>query len=303
LLTRKSEIVFIGAGKVAHTLIPLLIEKKYAVKAVVSSNKKTLALLVKKYKISFTSTSISEVPEGTQIIFLTVPDNQISIVAKKLSSLNLDFRNTLFIHTSGSENTLALNSLERKGGMTASFHIMQTFPSLKLTEIKNSFAAIETKNKSAEKFLFALADNLKLNAFKMNEESKVYYHLAGVFASNFLNANLYASEELLQKTGLNKKDYFNLFEPIVYQTITNIKNNGVDSSLSGPVERGDYQTVKKHLGAIKKLKGKSRFLFLQSYVSQSLILLEVIKMKNGELSSNHKKLKKVLGEGLKNINS
>ncbi len=259
--------------------------------------------MLKRYKINFTSTSISEVPEGSQIIFLTVPDNQISIVAKKLSSLKLDFRNSLFIHTSGSENTLALNSLERKGGMTASFHIMQTFPSLKKSEIKNSFTAIETKNKSAEKFLFALANNLKLNAFKMNEASKVYYHLAGVFASNFLNANLYSSEELLQKTGLNKKDYFNLFEPIVYQTLTNIKNNGVDNSLSGPVERGDYLTVKKHLGAIKKLKGKSRFLFLQSYVSQSLILLELIKMKNRGLSSNHKKLKKILGDELKNINS
>ncbi len=272
-------------------------------KAVISSNKKTLALLAKRYKISFTSTSISEVPKETQIIFLTVPDNRISVVAKKISSLKLDFRNSLFIHTSGSENTFALNSLERKGGMTASFHIMQTFPSLKKAEIKNSFTAIETKNKSAEKFLFALAENLKLNAFRMNEESKVYYHLAGVFASNFLNANLYSSEELLEKTGLNKKDYFNLFEPIVHQTIANIKNNGVGNSLSGPVERGDFLTVKKHLSAIKKLKGKKRILLIQSYISQSLILLEVIKQRDGQLSSNHKKLKKVLGEELKNINS
>jgi predicted short-subunit dehydrogenase-like oxidoreductase (DUF2520 family) len=302
LFTKKSEIVFIGAGKVAHTLIPLLIEKKYLVKGVVSRNIKSAVFLARENKISFYSDKISEVPVSSRIFFITAPDNEISLVAKRLSSLNLQFKDSLFIHTSGSESSFILKLIERKGGITASFHIMQTFPSLKKTEIKNSFAAIETNNAAAEKYLFSIAKLLGLNAIKLSKENKVYYHLAGVFAANFLNANFFSSEELLFQTGMNKKKYFKLFEPIVATTLSNIKKTGVKNSLSGPVKRGDYLTIKKHIAALKKLKSGNEKLLLYSYIYQSLILLGLIKKRKNKLSPAHRELKRILENELKNLN-
>jgi predicted short-subunit dehydrogenase-like oxidoreductase (DUF2520 family) len=298
LFNRKSEIVFIGAGKVAHTLVPLLIEKKYSVKGIISKNLNSAKSLAGKYKIKFYSDNISDVPYNSKMVFITVPDNQVSLVAKKLSHLILDFKNSLFVHTSGSEGSEALKSIKQKGGRTASFHIMQTFPSLKRNVIKNSFAAVETNDKSAESFLLSFAKNLELKTFKLNSESKVYYHLAGVFTANFLNANFFSSEKLLSKTSLNRKEYFNLFEPIVNSTLSNIKKSGVANSLSGPVQRGDYLTVKKHLAAIKKSKLKEKKIILQSYVSQSLLLLEIIKKKKGRITEEQVEVKKILDREL-----
>ena len=262
---------------------------------------KSASYLARKYKISFYSDNISEIPVSAKIFFITVPDNEIAIVAKNLTSVNSGIVGKLFIHTSGSESSDALKAVKKKGGITASFHIMQTFPSLKKADIRNSFAAIETDYEIAERFLFSLARTLGLKGFSLTKENKVYYHLAGVFAANFLNANLFSSEELLFKTGFGNTEHFRIFEPIITTTLSNIKNSGVNNSLSGPIQRGDYLTIKKHITALKKLKPSEKKLILRSYISQSLILLELIERKEKRITTPQRELKKILEAELKKI--
>jgi predicted short-subunit dehydrogenase-like oxidoreductase (DUF2520 family) len=301
LLTKKTEIVFIGAGKVAHTLVPLLIKKNYSVKGIISKSTASASSLAKKYKVEYYSSDFKKIPLRSGIFFITVPDNQILNAARNLASLKLKFDESLFVHTSGSESSLALKAIQKKGGMTASFHIMQTFPSIAQTEIKNSFAAIESKSAAAEIFLFSLARTLNLKSFKLDDTGKVFYHLAGVFAANFLNANFYSSEKLLNKLSISGRDHYYMFEPIVKATLSNIKNNGVSESLSGPVQRGDFCTVQKHIAVLKKHKQGKKRLLLHSYISQSLILVEIIKRERKQLTRDQNKLKKILEAELKNF--
>jgi predicted short-subunit dehydrogenase-like oxidoreductase (DUF2520 family) len=301
LFNKKSDIVFIGAGKVAHTLIPLLIKNDYKVKGIISRHDNSASSISRKFKLDFYSSGFNSIPLKEGIFFITVPDSQIIKVAAKMASLNLNFKKCLFVHTSGSEGSSALKTLQRKGGVAASFHIMQTFPSLKQTDIVNSFAAIETKDKTAEAFLFSLARTLKLKSFRLTEAEKVYYHIAGVFTSNFLNANFFTSGRLLKGTTLGGEQHYKLFEPIIKTTLSNIENNGVTESLSGPVQRGDYLTVQKHLSSLKKLRTANKKLYLHSYISQSLILLEIIKQKGKRLTAGQAKLKKILEAELRRI--
>lgn len=294
MFTKKSEIIFIGAGKVAHTLLPLLIEKNYSVKGLVSRNLKSAQSFAKKYHIRFCSDAITKIPKSFRIFFITVPDNAINSVAEELTDSDLQFKDCLFVHTSGSENSNALKTLAEKGGITSSFHIMQTFPSMKKVDVRNSFAAIETGSLTAEKFLFSLARILGLKGFKLSIENKIYYHLAGVFAANFLNANFFSSEKLLASAGLSSRGQYELFKPIISATLSNIRNSGIENSLSGPVERGDYLTISKHISAIKKLKSSVGKILLHSYISQSLILLEVSKKRKKKLTAGQEEVKRIL---------
>lgn len=294
MFNKKSEIVFIGAGKVAHTLIPLFVKNNFKVKGIVSRHKDSAFSPGRKYKLEFYTSNYKNIPLKEGIFFITVPDNQIVNVAASLASLNLTFKKCLFVHTSGSESSSTLKNLHRKGGSTASFHIMQTFPSLKPTDIVNSFAAVETKDKATERFLFSLARTLKMKSFRLTEEEKVFYHMAGVYTANFINANFFVSERLLDMTALSSGQHYNLFEPIIATTLSNIKKNGVAESLSGPVQRGDYLTIEKHLAQLKKLKQGERKLFLRSYISQSLVLIEIIKKKKTKLTAGQLKIKKIL---------
>lgn len=298
MLNKSSEITFIGAGNVAHTLVPLLVKKNFKVKGIVSRSIKSARSLSNKYKLEFSSESLNAIPPDVKIFFITVPDSQISIIAARLSKLRKDFTDSLFVHTSGSEGSSALKILEDKGAMTASFHIMQTFPSRKQTDIRNSFASIETRYIEAGRYLFSLGRTLDLKSFPLNEDTKVYYHMAGVFAANFINASLYSSEVLLEKTGLPDRNHFNIYEPIIKTTIANIKDNG-PSALSGPVQRGDSVTITKHLKALNKLKSGARKFLIQSYISQSMILLEIIKGKEGKLNAGQKEIKKILTAAIK----
>jgi predicted short-subunit dehydrogenase-like oxidoreductase (DUF2520 family) len=164
---------------------------------------------------------------------------------------------------------------------------MQTFPSKRCINIKGCYAAIETDNRKTEKILFAVANDTGLKPFKVGSNSKAFYHLAGVFASNFLAGNLVSAESVFKKTGNKNINFIEMISPILSATLLNIKKAGAVNALSGPVERGDIQTIKKHLSALKKdAKQTNNNSLLLSYVAQTFNLIEVAEKKHGDIYDN-----------------
>jgi predicted short-subunit dehydrogenase-like oxidoreductase (DUF2520 family) len=288
LFSSKSKIAVIGAGRVSYSLVNALVKSGFNVSTIVSRSVTSAKTLAVRLKIKNFSSDLYSLTADPKIFFLSVPDNQISKVAKEISKLNLDFENSIFIHLSGAENISVLNALKRKGAYTASFHIMQTFPDKKLFNLKNSYAAIETKNKKAESFLFTLAKRLNLHPFKISSQNKIYYHLAGVYSSNFLVANQYYVKKLFDRTNFGV-DYKKVFHPISEMTLKNVKEKDVQNAVSGPVARGDIITVKKHL---KILRNDNTL--RSNYISQSLTLLELLMKRDKKLSASQKELKNYL---------
>jgi predicted short-subunit dehydrogenase-like oxidoreductase (DUF2520 family) len=288
LFSSKSKIAVIGAGRVSYSLVNALVKSGFNVSTIVSRSVTSAKTLAVRLKIKNFSSDLYSLTADPKIFFLSVPDNQISKVAKEISKLNLDFENSIFIHLSGAENISVLDALKKKGAYTASFHIMQTFPDKKLFNLKNSYAAIETKNKKAESFLFTLAKRLNLHPFKISSQNKIYYHLAGVYSSNFLVANQYYVKKLFDRTNFGV-DYKKVFHPISEMTLKNVKEKDVQNAVSGPVARGDIITVKKHL---KILRNDNTL--RSNYISQSLTLLELLKKRDKKLSDSQKELKNYL---------
>ena len=288
MFSLKSEIAVIGAGRISYSLVNALLKSGFKVSLIISRRITSAKKLAIKFKIKNYSSDLSFLSQDIKIFFLAVPDSQIFLVAKKISKLRLDFKNSMFIHLSGAEDISALNNLKKKGAHTASFHIMQTFPERKIINLKGSYAAIETNDKKAESFLLKLAKKLGLHPFKINSHKKNAYHIAGVYSSNFLVANQYYIEKLFAgiKSGM---DYKKVFAPISEMTLKNIDRNGILNAISGPVERGDIKTVKKHLKALRN----DRILRV-NYISQSLTLLELIKKRDKKLSVVHKELRNYL---------
>jgi|SRR5690554_29231 len=292
MFSEKSEIAIIGAGKIAYSLTSALTNAGYKIACIISRNKKSAKSLADKFNIPGYSANLNSISKKIKIFFLTVPDREIKNTADILSRLEINFKNSLFIHVSGALDINELSSLKKKKANVGSFHIMQTFPSKKIVEITGSSAAIETNNKIAEEYLLNLAENLKLNPFKLNSDKKIFYHLAGVYASNFLVGNSFIAEELFSLTKPGK-DFYSVYSNTIKSTLENIRNSGSLNALSGPVERGDYETINKHIGALRK----NRKLLL-NYIVQSLNLIKVIKRRK-HLNSGQKKINKLLKDELK----
>ncbi len=294
MYSKKTNIAFIGAGKIAYSLISALKANNYNVVSVISKHNNSARKLALKFKIKFYSDKIEDIPQNVKIIFLSVPDSQIEITAKKIAELNINTKDKLFIHLSGSLNVDSLKSLSKRNAKTASFHIMQTFPNKEIAKIKDSYTAVECNDVQSFNYLMRLAENLKLKPIKLNSEAKVYYHLAGVFAANFLTGNLFNSDKIFRNTESKKVNVLEVMKPIIDSTLNNINKNGFTNSLSGPIERGDYLTVKNHIKAIKKDNS-----LLLNYLIQSINLLEIRKKKKSKLNEDHLKLNNLLNDELK----
>lgn len=293
---KKKKIAVIGAGKLAYSLTSALVNSNYSIVSVISQKISSAKSLAIKFSIPNYSNKIQNIPEDVNAFFLTVPDGEIKNVAESLSKQRRNYKDCICIHFSGVENISALQSLQKKACAVGSLHIIRPFPSKNIVDIKNFPASIETKDKRANSYLIELCRRLKLKPHKIASDEKVFHHLAAVHSSNFLVGNLFNAFSLI-----NSKN--NLSNKILKQTTQSALNNvfklNPAKALSGPIDRGDFYAIKKHVEALnKKIRGsksnKKLILLKKSYVIQSLSLLEVVKAKYGKMNKNHLKIKNFL---------
>jgi len=299
----KTKIAIIGAGRIAYSLTSALLKEGYIVDAIISKKIKSAKALAEKFGIKKYSDDINLISKSVNVFFLTVPDSEIRKTAIQLSKLKLKFSTTFFIHLSGAEDISVLIPLKVKGGKTGSLHLMQTFPSNKIVNIKNVNSAIETNDDSVCKFLLQLCNSLQLIPFRIDSKDKIYYHLAGVFASNFLAGNLFNAQKLLSLNNIDEQKYFDILSSTIHSTLQNIKKVGPAKALSGPVDRGDINTIRKHISSLKMNNSKGdyfSFLF-KNYIIQSLNLINLVEEKHGELNKSHQNIRKLLVQELNNI--
>ena len=296
----KHKIAIIGAGKLAYSFSSALVKSGYSVQSIVSRKLNSAKSLAKQFSIQQYSNSLKKIPAEVNIFFLTVPDGEIKNTAEALSKVKKDFAGCVCIHFSGVENISALKSLQRKGCSTGSLHIIRPFPSKKIVDIKNSPASVETEDKEAKLFLMKLCRKLKLKPHFISSDEKVFHHIAAVHSSNFLVGNLFNAFYLISsKNNLPK----NILRLTTQSALNNVFKLSPAKALSGPIDRGDIYTIKKHLDAlnteISKSKSNHLKLLRKNYIIQSLSLLEVVKAKYGRLSGKHLKIKKLLERELK----
>ena len=226
-------------------------------------------ILADKNNISLYSDNLNDLIKEAEIIFMALPDDKLEPVSEKLAKVSLDFQDKLFIHLSGVKSIRSLESLKKNGASTAGFHIMQTFTKDEEVLLANCYTSLESEDKNVLKILISLASALGLKYFQINPDQKIYYHLLGVFASNFMVSNFIAIEKLSGLTGLDKNFTFNFLEPLIQKTLENIKRSGASKSLSGVIARRDFESVKTHINVLQNEQE-----VLQTYLSLQLNLTE-----------------------------
>jgi len=287
----KTKIAIIGAGRIAYSLTSALLKEGYIVDVIISRKYDSAKALAEKFGVKKYSDDINLISKSVNVFFLTVLDSEIKKTAIQLSKLKLNFNTTFFMHFSGAEDIGVLGPLKLKGGKTGSLHLMQTFPSKNIVNIKNVNSAIETNDDSVYKYLLQLCSDLQLVPFRIDSKDKAYYHLAGVYASNFLAGNL--------------QKYFNILSSTIHSTLQNVKTVGPAKALSGPVDRGDIKTIRKHIASLKKKNKNSNGNYFSSlfknYIIQSLNLINLVEEKHGELNKSHQEIQKLLVRELNNV--
>jgi predicted short-subunit dehydrogenase-like oxidoreductase (DUF2520 family) len=196
-----------------------------------------------------------QVPAGEAVI-LCVPDHAIAGCARIAASRGA----TLVGHTSGATPLSALAPAADAGAELFGLHPLQSF-SAPSTSLAGSGAAIGGSTERALSFARELALDLGMEPFPIDERRRGAYHAAASIASNFLVTLEDVAEEVAAGAGLERSEARRLLGPLVRTTVERWAAVGPDGALTGPVARGDAETVAAQRGAVEEVDPELLALF------------------------------------------
>jgi predicted short-subunit dehydrogenase-like oxidoreductase (DUF2520 family) len=177
-----------------------------------------------------------ELSEDAELTLLCVPDAAISSVSRGLTP-----GHGWLAHVSGATPLAALDPHTRRFGL----HPLQTFTLARGPEqLDGAFAAVTAESDEARSRGFELARLLGLEPFELADDARPLYHAGAAIASNYLVTLQRVASELFRAAGAPPE----ALVPLMRRTI----ENGFE--LTGPIERGDWETVEAHREAIRATK-------------------------------------------------
>jgi predicted short-subunit dehydrogenase-like oxidoreductase (DUF2520 family) len=173
-------------------------------------------------------------PDG-DLVLICVPDDAIAEVASGLAV------GPWVAHVSGATSLAALEPHSRR----FSLHPLQTFTRARGPEqLDGAWGAVTAETEDARASGFRLAELLGLRAFELADAARPLYHAGAAIASNYLVTLHQVASDLFRAAGAPPEALVLLMQ----RTIEN------DFELTGPIERGDWETVESHRRAIREAR-------------------------------------------------
>jgi rfaE bifunctional protein nucleotidyltransferase chain/domain len=191
--------------------------------------------------------SLPDTPDGVDVVFIAVPDGVIKDIAETIAKQWAHAcSGIVFFHFSGLFSSDLLSGLTKYGGEVASLHPLQSIMDVAQAQqaIKKSFFTVEGSENAIEIARY-LVLSIGSKLIPIAKRDKILYHTAAVIASNYLVSLVSQATQLMEEVGLSREHLI----PLIKGTVSNFEAHG-QSALTGPVQRGDWQTVKAHLNEI-----------------------------------------------------
>ncbi|WP_449727764.1 Rossmann-like and DUF2520 domain-containing protein [Clostridium culturomicium] len=276
---------FIGAGKVGFSLGKYFVENGIQVSGYYSRNH-----ISSKEAGNFTGTkqflTLNELINESDGIIISTPDFEIKRVWNEIKELSI--QNKLICHCSGLLSSEIFSDISKFDAYPYSIHPMFAI-SDKYFSYKNlneAFFTIEGHEKYMDNLTF-LFSSLGNKVKVIDKNNKSLYHLASVISSNMVLGLINSGVNYLKQCGFEENLALEALYPLILNNITNIKSKGLVNSLTGPLERGDLDTIKSHSENINGLDKE-----LYELLCRNLLSLAKEKNKHRDYS----KIEKYLGD-------
>ncbi|TMC00225.1 MAG: DUF2520 domain-containing protein [Chloroflexi bacterium] len=190
-------------------------------------------------------------------VFLTVPDGSIERFAREIAAGGVIPRGVAFVHCSGALGLDVLDVLAAENAV-GSFHPLQSFPEPRPPEaFRGSLVAIDAGTDPLRRRLQRLARDVGAKPRQVRDSERVVYHAAAVFASNYLVALAGEAVELLRAIGWSEREAAAGLVPLMRGALAEVARRGPTGALTGPIRRGDVETVTRHLEALAAIDARS----------------------------------------------
>ena len=184
------------------------------------------------------------------VVLLAVPDGAITAVAGELANERAIESRHVVLHLSGLLNSDALSPLAATGAGLGSFHPLQTVPDPvhAPVRLKGAYAGIEGDSRALAAGR-GLAGALAMTAVTIPATAKAAYHAGATFAANYTTVLAAVAERLAATAGVPAEIAGRLYLPLIRGAASSLEL-GPAAALTGPIRRGDVETVAAHLRAL-----------------------------------------------------
>jgi predicted short-subunit dehydrogenase-like oxidoreductase (DUF2520 family) len=289
-MAARPRVAIVGTGNFGTALALSLRRAGYDIDGVIAhsagaSLRKAQRLAKKVGTRALTDRSAGFAALRADLIWLCVPDAEIAGAARSLAG-KVEWRGRVALHSSGALTSDELAILRGCGSSVASVHPLMTFVRGSRPSLADVPFAVEGDAR-AVRVARRLVEDMGGQFYSIRKKDKAAYHAWGTFASPLLTALLATTEQVAALAGVNRKAAKRRMIPILLQTLANYAAFGAAGGFSGPIVRGDVDTVKRHLRVLRGIPAGR-----QVYSALARSALQYLPAKN------KKALKKLLDSSL-----
>ena len=242
-MPRKAAVI--GAGRVGRSTLRSLVKSGYHPSAVISATTDSAKSLADTLGCEIYGEDYSLIPEDTDLIVISVPDDKLETAITDLSEQWKFSAGTLVVHTSGLHESELMNPLSQKGAKIVSIHPAASFPDGNPLPFEGMRFGVEGRDSDEG---LKLVSELGGIPYRIDPGKKSLYHAACTLASGYLNILLDVSKDMMSAAGIEEPD--NIVVALAERAVKGWNDAGI-SALTGSIVRGDVDSVRKHLQALK----------------------------------------------------
>jgi predicted short-subunit dehydrogenase-like oxidoreductase (DUF2520 family) len=196
-------------------------------------------------------TGYGPLPEETGLLILAVPDDVVHEVANHVARGGPSPPGCVALHLSGALSTDVLAPLRAVGYSVGSLHPLQTVAdpwsgAERLRGCAYALAGEPAALMAGRRIVNALHGQ----PLVIPPALRPLYHASAVFASNYILAAAAVLARTLAEAGIDEDDAIAAVLPLMRGTMDNVEQLGFGAALTGPVARGDLDTVRLHLSRL-----------------------------------------------------
>lgn len=196
---------------------------------------------------------ISQFPDDVNFLLLCVPDRELPQLAEILSGVRALSQGVTVAHMAGAYSAEVLAPVRQWGAEVLSWHPVQTFTGRETPECLNGVTFGIDGDPRAVEIGERIARMLGGIPCRIEPTMRAQYHLGAVFACNMVTALIGIAIDLMRESGMSEKRAVQAVTPLISSTVNNINLRGLPDSITGPVIRGDVETVRNHLDSLRSV--------------------------------------------------
>jgi predicted short-subunit dehydrogenase-like oxidoreductase (DUF2520 family) len=249
----KERLFFVGPGRAGLSLGQALVQAD-AVAELVYCGRRPEPPIHPLFSDGVARYSFGLEPPGveTTAVFLSVPDDALPEMAHALAGQGTAPPGCPAFHLSGALNADVLAPLHARGYAVGTFHVLQSLadPVTAAARIPGSFVSISGEP-GAVAAARRLVQHLGSRTLAVPVARRPLYHAAAVLASGEMVSLLALAARLLVRAGVPEEDALPALLPLARGNLDNLERLGLEQALTGPVPRGDVETVRLHLRTLE----------------------------------------------------